>query len=116
MNVTSLIVCVVAPNYWKDSKSFAVIAEAESFLRAKKAAVLTPAVLPYALGDSQRLDIAQAMVRSSNVLALMPGWGNCKACRAAWALAEALGMSQVFIDRGLDGALTMSALEGLQQC
>lgn len=102
---SGLIVCVVAPYSHADSDAVKQAEEVKAALVAKKAAVLSPADLPYALDVPARADISIAMVRASQALVLLPNWGACELARAAWAFAKAAGSTIVFADRDREGKL-----------
>lgn len=102
---SGLIVCVVAPHAHADSGAVKQAEEVKSALVSKKAAVLSPADLPYAVDVAARVDISLAMVRASQALVLLPNWGGCELARAAWAFAKASGLSIVFADRDKAGGI-----------
>lgn len=113
MNYSGVIACVCAPFCGSDSAVVLAVEKVGQHLRSKKAAVVSPADLPHALDAAKRLDILLGMVRSAEVLVLLPGWGSCKESRAAWAVAEVLQMDMVFVESDGKGGLVFPALDGV---
>jgi hypothetical protein len=106
---SGLIVCVVAPHAHADSRAVRYAEEVKAVLVSKKAAVLSPADLPYAVDVAARADISLAMVRASQALVLLPDWGGCKLARAIWAFAGSIGLPIVFADRDKSGGIIFPA-------
>ena len=112
MNFSGQIVCVVAPHSHIDSAVVRSVEEVRESLKSQGAAVLSPADLPYALDAVGRLDVLLAMVRASQVLVLLPGWGGCNMGRAAWAVASGLNAKTIYADRDKSGAIFFPDLSG----
>jgi hypothetical protein len=106
---SGLIVCVVAAHTHADSNEVKRVEEVKAVLVSKKAAVLSPADLPYAVDVAARADISMAMVRASQALVLLPNWGGCELARAIWAFAKSIGLPIIFADRDKAGGIIFPA-------
>lgn len=58
--------------------------------------VLSPAVLPAGLSDTQYMDICFAMLRAADTIYMLSGWEHSAGARAENALAEKLDLAILF--------------------
>lgn len=86
-------VYIAGPMTGIEDYNFPAFFNAERRLKAAGYTVLNPARNPEGLEYHHYMDIAMAMIRSSEAVCVLPGWEKSKGARAEVAYAEALGKS-----------------------
>ncbi len=86
-----MIVYISGPMTGIDNFNREAFFAAERALKAEGYAVLNPASLPDGLTYGQCMDIAMAMVRSADMLFMLPGWSGSNGAMAEQAYAASLG-------------------------
>lgn len=88
-------VYISGPMSGLENNNFDAFFSAESKLKEKGHIPLNPARSPHDLLYAHYMDIAMAMVRSSQAIFLLPGWENSPGARAEYAYAQSIGLQVI---------------------